>query len=197
MLQMAPSLNRLLGELKKLPSVGERTALRLAFHLLKSPEQMLELAQALQSVREQVYDCPVCFALTEQTPCPICSSNRDRKTVCVVETPQDMMALERSNAFDGRYHILQGAISPLNGINPEDLRITELLARVQADGIEEVILATNFTVEGEATALYLARSLKPLSVRVTRLAHGIPLGSDIEYVDAATVQWALRGRSEL
>lgn len=107
------------------------------------------------------------------------------------------MALERSNAFDGRYHILQGAISPLNGINPEDLRITELLARVQADGIEEVILATNFTVEGEATALYLARSLKPLSVRVTRLAHGIPLGSDIEYVDAATVQWALRGRSEL
>ena len=197
MLQLAPSLTRLLGELKKLPSVGERTALRLAFHLLKSPDHMRDLAEALTAVREQVYDCPVCFALTEQTPCPICASSRDSRMVCVVETSQDMMALERSNAFTGRYHILQGAISPLNGVNPSDLRIAELLTRVQETDIEEVIIATNFTVEGEATALYLAKHLKPLSVRVTRLAHGIPLGSDIEYVDSATVQWALRGRSEL
>lgn len=197
MVQHAPALNRLVGELKKLPGIGERTALRLAFHLLKSPHGLESLAEALLQVRDQVRPCSVCFSLTEQDPCPLCSGGRDTAVICVVETSQDLLALERSNAFSGRYHVLQGAISPLRGINPSDLRIDELLERVARGGVEEVVIATNFSVEGETTALYLARQLKPLGVRVTRLAHGIPLGSDIEYVDPATVQWALRGRSEL
>lgn len=197
MLQHAPALTRLVGELKKLPGIGERTALRLAFHLLKSPQNLSSLAEALTSVEERVRACSVCFALTEQDPCPICSGGRETTVVCVVETSQDLLALERSNAFHGSYHVLQGAISPLQGINPEDLRIRELLNRVAGGGIEEVVVATNFTVEGETTALYLARQLKPLGVRVTRLAHGIPSGSDIEFVDPATVQWAMKGRSEL
>lgn len=197
MLQHAPALTRLVGELKKLPGIGERTALRLAFHLLKSPQNLSSLAEALTSVGERVRACSVCFALTEQDPCPICSGGRETTVVCVVETSQDLLALERSNAFHGSYHVLQGAISPLQGINPEDLRIRELLNRVAGGGIEEVVVATNFTVEGETTALYLARQLKPLGIRVTRLAHGIPSGSDIEFVDPATVQWAMKGRSEL
>ncbi len=196
MLQQAPTLTRLVGELKKLPGIGERTAFRLAFHLLQAPQAIAALAEALQDVKARVHACPTCFALTEQDPCPLCSGLRDTKTICVVETFQDLLALERSNAFQGAYHVLQGAISPLQGVNPESLRIAELLQRVAAGGVEEVVIATNFTVEGETTALYLARQLKPLGVRVTRLAHGIPLGSDIEFVDPATVQWALKGRSE-
>lgn len=197
MLQNAPTLTRLALELKKLPGVGERTAFRLAFHLLKYPEEITSLAEALLDVREKVHPCPVCFALTEQDPCQICSGNRDGTVICVVETSQDMLALERSNAYQGAYHVLQGAISPLHGINPDALRIEELVERVRSGRIEEVVIATNFTVEGETTALYLARRLKPLGVKVTRLAHGIPLGSDIEFVDPATVQWAIKGRSEL
>jgi recombination protein RecR len=197
MLQHAPTLTRLVGELKKLPGIGERTALRLAFHLLKSPQNLGSLAEALVQVQERVCACSVCFALTEQDPCPICSGSRDSSLICVVETSQDMLALERSNAYHGSYHVLQGAISPLHGVNPDDLRIKELLTRIEQGTVEEVVIATNFTVEGETTALYLARQLKPLGVRVTRLAHGIPLGSDIEFVDPATVQWAMKGRSEL
>lgn len=197
MLQHAPTLTRLVGELKKLPGIGERTAFRLAFHLLKTPHNMTSLAEALLAVRERVTACSVCFALTEQDPCPLCSGGRDTSTICVVETSQDMLALERSNAYHGSYHVLQGAISPLHGVNPDSLRIAELLERIAKGGVDEVVIATNFTVEGETTALYLARQLKPLGVRVTRLAHGIPLGSDIEFVDPATVQWAMKGRSEL
>lgn len=197
MLQHAPALTRLVGELKKLPGIGERTALRLAFHLLKSPHTISSLAEALTQVQERVHACSVCFALTEQEPCPICSGPRETATICVVETSQDLLALERSNAFHGSYHVLQGAISPLHGVNPDDLRIRELVERIGKGGVEEVVVATNFTVEGETTALYLARQLKPLGVRVSRLAHGIPLGSDIEFVDPATVQWALKGRSDL
>lgn len=197
MLTKASSLSRLVGELKKLPGVGERTALRLAFHLLKSPQNLTSLAEALLTVREKTRTCSVCFSITEDDPCSICTSSRDSSIVCVVENSQDLMALERSNAFQGVYHVLEGAISPLSGIGPSSLRIDELLARVSAGGISEVVIATNFTVEGEATALYLTKVLKPLGIRITRLAHGIPLGSDIEYVDAATVQWALQGRSEL
>lgn len=197
MLQQAPSLNRLVGELKKLPGIGERTAVRLAFHLLKAPHSITSLVEALCDVQQQVRSCSICFALTEQDPCPLCSGQRDARILCVVETSQDLLALERSNAFQGSYHVLQGAISPLQGVNPESLKIAELLERVKAGGVEEVVIATNFTVEGETTALYLARQLKPLGVKVTRLAHGIPLGSDIEFVDPATVQWALKGRSEL
>lgn len=197
MLQQAPALTRLAGELKKLPGVGERTAYRLAFHLLKSPQNMTSLAEALLEVRDRIRPCSECFTLTEQDPCTICTGDRDRSTICVVETPQDLLALERSNAYRGLYHVLQGAISPLHGINPDALRIRELLDRISSGEVSEVVIATNFNVEGETTALYLARQLKTTGVKVTRLAHGIPLGSDIEFVNPATVQWAMKGRSEI
>jgi recombination protein RecR len=197
MLTKSSSLMRLVGELKKLPGVGERTALRLAFHLLKSPRNLTALSDALCEVRDKVRPCSTCFAITEDDPCPICSGNRDSRIICVVENSQDLMALERSNAYQGVYHVLEGAISPLSGIGPSDLRIAELAERVEAGGVTEVVIATNFTVEGEATALYLTKILKPTGVTISRLAHGIPLGSDIEFVDAATVQWALQGRNQL
>jgi recombination protein RecR len=197
MLTRTSSLSRLVGEMKKLPGIGERTALRLVFHLLKCPQNLTALAESLLEVRNRVRACSICFAITEDDPCSICSGNREAGIICVVENSQDLMALERSNAYHGVYHVLEGAISPLAGIGPSDLRISELLERVGRGGVNEVVIATNFTVEGEATALYLTKALKPLNVKVTRLAHGIPLGSDIEFVDSATVQWALQGRNEL
>jgi recombination protein RecR len=197
MLHFSNSLTRLVGELKKLPGVGEKSALRLAFHLLKSPGNIEALAESLLQVKERVRFCSVCFAITEDDPCWICSGERDRTALCVVEEPQDLLAMERSRAFKGRYHVLQGALSPLNGVTPRDLRIAELMQRLEGGEVQEVLIATNFSVEGEATALYLTRLIKPLSIRVTRLAHGIPIGSDLEYVDAATVQRAVEGRSEL
>lgn len=197
MLTKPSSLSRLVGELKKLPGVGERTALRLAFHLLKSPQNLTALSESLLEVKNRVRPCSICFAITEDDPCAICSGGRDRRIICVVENSQDLMALERSNAYQGTYHVLEGVISPLSGIGPSDLRIAELMQRIERGGINEVVIATNFTVEGEATALYLTKLLKPLGLQVSRLAHGIPLGSDIEYVDAATVQWALQARNLL
>jgi len=197
MLHFSNSLTRLLGELKKLPGVGEKSALRLAFHLLKNPGNIEALAESLVQVSERVRFCSVCFAITEDDPCFICSGERDASSLCVVEDPQDILAMERSRAFKGRYHVLQGALSPLNGVTPGDLRIAELLRRLEGGEVREVLIATNFSVEGEATALYLTKLIKPLSIRVTRLAHGIPIGSDLEYVDAATVQRAVEGRSEL
>jgi recombination protein RecR len=197
MLHFSNSLTRLLGELKKLPGVGEKSALRLAFHLLKTPGNIEALAESLLQVRERVRFCSVCFAITEDDPCWICSGERDATALCVVEEPQDILAMERSRAFRGRYHVLQGALSPLNGVTPGELRIAELMQRLQDGEVREVLIATNFSVEGEATALYLTKMIKPLSIRVTRLAHGIPIGSDLEYVDAATVQRAVEGRSEL
>lgn len=197
MVHFSASFARLLGELKKLPGIGERTALRLAFHLLKSPDKARALAESLLEVTSKVRFCSTCFGITEEDPCCICSGNRDRSKVCVVEEPRDLLAIEKSGAFSGLYHVLQGALSPLNGVTPADLRIDELLHRVREEKIQEVVIATNFTVEGEATALYLTRLLKPLGVRITRLAYGIPVGSDLEYVDAATVQRALEGRNEL
>jgi recombination protein RecR len=197
MITKSSSLMRLVGELKKLPGVGERTALRLAFHLLKSPRNLTALSESLCEVRDRVHPCPICFAITESDPCTVCSGSRDTSTICVVENSQDLMALERSNAYQGVYHVLEGAISPLSGIGPANLRITELADRIQTGTVTEVVIATNFTVEGEATALYLTKILKPTGVKISRLAHGIPLGSDIEFVDAATVQWALQGRNEL
>ncbi|HBA87354.1 MAG TPA: recombination protein RecR [Geobacter sp.] len=197
MLHFSNSLTRLVGELKKLPGVGEKSALRLAFHLLKFPGNIEALAESLLQVRERVRFCSVCFAITEDDPCWICSGERDASALCVVEEPQDLLAMERSRAFRGRYHVLQGALSPLNGVTPGDLRIAELMRRLQGGEVREVLIATNFSVEGEATALYLTKLIKPLDIRVTRLAHGIPIGSDLEYVDAATVQRAVEGRSEL
>jgi recombination protein RecR len=197
MLNSSKSFTRLLGELKKLPGVGEKTALRLAFHLLKSPESAKALAGNLLEVTRTVRFCSVCFGITEEDPCFICSGNRDENTICVVEEPQDLLAVERSHSFKGRYHVLQGALSPLNGITPGKLRIEELMKRLGEGKTGEVILATNFSVEGEATALYLTRLIKPLGLKVSRLAHGIPLGSDLEFVDVATVQRAMEGRNEL
>jgi recombination protein RecR len=197
MLNSSKSFTRLLCELKKLPGVGEKTALRLAFHLLKSPESANALAESLLEVTSRVRFCSICFSITEEDPCSICSGDRAGNIICVVEEPQDLLAVERSHAFKGRYHVLQGALSPLNGVTPSSLRIAELMKRLEEGKTEEVILATNFSVEGEATALYLTRLIKPLGIKVSRLAHGIPLGSDLEYVDAATVQRAMEGRNEL
>jgi recombination protein RecR len=197
MLHFSNSLARLVGELKKLPGIGEKSALRLAFQLLKSPDNIEALAESLLQVKERVRFCSVCFAITEDDPCRICSGERDASLLCVVEEPRDLLAMERSRAFRGRYHVLQGALSPLNGVTPKDLRIAELMQRLQGGEVREVLIATNFSVEGEATALFLTRMIKPLSIKVTRLAHGIPIGSDLEYVDAATVQRAVEGRSEL
>lgn len=196
MLYSSKSLTRLLGELKKLPGVGEKTAMRLAFHLLKSPADVSALAESLAEVNERVRFCSTCFGITENDPCALCSGDRDPAIICVVEEPQDMLAIERSQAFKGRYHVLQGALSPLSGVTPAQLKIPELLRRL-GTGVSEVVLATNFSVEGEATALYLTRLLKPLGIRITRLAHGIPTGHDLEYIDAATMQRAVEGRSEL
>jgi recombination protein RecR len=197
MLHFAKSLTRLLGELKKLPGVGDKTALRLAFHLLKSPDNVVALAESLLEVSHKVRFCSSCFSITEDDPCIYCTGSRDDTTLCVVEEPQDLLAMERSQAFKGRYHVLHGALSPLNGITPGQLKIAALLQRLEHGDFKEVLLATNFTVEGEATALYLTKLIKPLNIKVTRLAHGIPIGSDLEYIDAATVQRAVEGRSEL
>lgn len=197
MIHFSQSMTKLIGELKKLPGIGDRTALRLAFHILKSPRMSRDLAGSLLEVHENVRFCSVCFGITEDDPCYICSGNRDEKVICIVEEPQDLLAVERSGAFRGRYHVLHGALSPLNGIMPADLKIAELMERLRESAVDEIVLATNFTVEGEATALYLTGLIKPLGIRVTRLAHGMPIGGDLEYADTATVQRALEGRNEL
>lgn len=199
MLNSIPSFARLVTELAKFPGVGRKSATRLAFYLLRQPEQQAEaLATAIRDVKTRVRLCSCCFHLTEADPCSICQdSARDGRQLCVVEQPQDLLAIERGRSFHGRYHVLHGALSPLDGIGPEQLHIRELLNRVQAEGVTEVVVATNFSVEGEATALYLAQRLRPLGISVTRLAYGIPMGSDLEYVDDATVSRAIEGRREL
>jgi len=197
MLHNSKSLTRLVGELKKLPGIGEKSATRLAFHLLRSPANIVALAESLLEVSNRVRLCSVCFSVTEEEICGICSGNRDDSIICVVEEPQDVLAIERSGAFRGRYHVLHGVLSPLSGVTPADLRIPELLERLSHEGLREVVIATNFSVEGEATAIYLTGLIRSRGLRVTRLAHGIPIGSDLEYVDAATMQRAVQGRSEM
>lgn len=197
MLHNSNSLTRLVGELKKLPGIGEKTACRLAFHLLKSRSNMTALADSLLDVSAKVGLCSTCFSFTESDPCQICSGGRDDSIICVVEDPSDLFAIERSGAFRGKYHVLHGVLSPLSGVTPADLKITELLERLKNDHVKEVVIATNFSVEGEATAIYLTGILRKLGIKATRLAHGIPIGSDLEYIDAATMQRALNGRSEL
>ncbi len=196
------ALNRLVAQLSKLPGIGEKTAQRLAFHVLRSPpEYARELARALDEVVERVKLCPRCFSLhdgPEGTVCGWCSdARRDDKALCVVEGIADELAIERTREFRGRYHVLHGVLSPLEGIGPEQLRIKELILRLQSAPIEEVIVATNPDVEGEATALYLTRLLKPIGVRVSRLAQGIPMGGDLEYADQATLARALAARRDL
>lgn len=192
-------LARLIDELSKMPTVGPKTAQRLAFHILRlSSEEARVLADAILDVKAKMRYCSTCFTITDVDPCAICTNPaRSDAVLCVVEDPRDVIALERTREFRGRYHVLHGAISPLDGIGPDDLKIPELLTRVRAGGIKEVIVATNPRVEGEATAIYLARLLKPLGVRVTRIAHGLPVGGDLEYADEVTLARALEGRRDL
>jgi recombination protein RecR len=192
-------LSRLIQELVKLPGIGEKTATRLAFHFLRTERRDVDaLAEALVKMREGTRLCSICLALTADDPCALCQDpQRDAAAICVVERPADLIALERSNQFKGRYHVLHGCLAPLDGVGPEELRIAELLRRLQDGSVHEVVIATNPTVEGEATALYLSRLIKPLGLRVTRIAHGLPMGADVEYADSMTLGKALEGRREM
>jgi recombination protein RecR len=191
-------LIRLVEELQRLPGIGPKSAQRLAFHILKTPREDADrLADAVRRVKEEVTYCSVCNNITDADPCVYCSSaTRDPKVICVVEEPQNVAAIEKTREFKGTYHVLMGALSPLQGIGPDDLKIKGLLSRVNG-GVTEIILATNPNVEGEATAIYLARLLKPLGVKVTRIAMGVPVGSDLEYADEVTMHKALEGRREV
>lgn len=193
---LASPIERLVHYLSQLPGIGEKTATRLTFFILRQKSAYAkELSAALADLHEKVSLCKRCQNLTEQNPCRLCAdSKREARTVLVVETPQDLLAIERSQSYRGQYHILHGAISPLEGVSPDDLKIAELLARLNQEGIEEVILATNPNVEGEATALYLVKILAPIGVKVTRIASGVPVGGGIEYLDPLTLKRAIEGR---
>jgi recombination protein RecR len=190
---------RLSEALQRLPGIGPKTAQRLAFFMLKRPAaEVRDLAESLVAVKERIVSCSTCFNVTDQDPCRLCSDPaRDPALLCVVEEPNDLLAMERTGEFKGRYHVLLGALSPLEGIGPDDLKVRELLARLEAGGTAEVILATNPNVEGEATALYLVKLLRPLGVRITRIARGLPVGGDLEYADQVTLTKALEGRREM
>jgi len=192
------SVQRLVEAFSRLPGIGPKTASRLTYHLLRQPpDEANSLADAVRDLKAKTRLCEVCFNITEATPCPICKSDeRDRAILCVVEEPLDVLAIERTRDFRGLYHVLHGAISPMDGIGPEDLKVRELIARVQAGGVREVILATNPSLEGENTAMYLHKKLAP-SVKVTRLARGLPVGGDLEYADEVTLSRALEGRREM
>ncbi len=192
-------LQKLIEQFARMPGVGRKMAQRLAFYILDLPEEKAkELASAILEAKEKIKRCAVCGNLTEGELCPICSAKgRDTSLVCVVEDPRDVLAFERTREYNGVYHVLHGLISPMEGVGPDQLTVKELLARIAKGGIEEVIMATNPTVEGEATAMYIAKLLKPLGVRVSRLAYGIPVGGNLEYADEVTLYRALEGRSEL
>jgi len=193
------SVSKLIEEFAKFPGVGGKSAQRMAFHVLNMPkEHAVALAEAIVNARQNIRYCAVCCNLTEHDVCVVCSeSKRDMSTVMVVEDPRNMAAYEKIREFKGMYHVLHGAISPMNGVGPNELRIKELLNRINTGEIKEIILATNPNVEGEATAMYLSRLLKPLGVKVTRIAHGVPIGGDLEYVDEVTLSRALEGRREM
>ena len=194
----AGPIARLVAELGKLPGVGEKTAARLAFHILRAPpEDAAALAAAITEMRAKVSFCSVCWDFTEQDPCPICrDARRDSSLVCVVAQPQDVLAIERAGGYRGRYHVLHGVLSPLDGIGPGDLRVAELVKRCGVE-IKEVIIATNPSVEGETTAVYLAKLLQPLGVRCSRIATGVPMGGELEYADRLTLSRAIHGRREM
>ncbi len=196
---MSSPLDKLIQELARLPGIGEKTATRLSFFILRSPKSYAEaLAQTLREVVSQIQFCSLCQNFTEKDPCPICSdSRRDPSCIVVVEGPQEMRNIEQGKSYKGLYHILHGALSPLDRIGPEDLKLKELMSRLHSQEVEEIIVATNSNVEGEATALYLARLIKPLKIRVSRIATGIPVGSDLEYLDSVTLQKAIDGRREI
>ena len=194
-----PSLERLIEQFARLPSVGKKSAQRLAFHILNmTEEEAKKFTDAITDARASIKKCTVCCNLTDGEVCHICSSHtRDKSVICVVEDPRDVIAIERTHEFTGLYHVLHGVISPMNDINPEDICIKELLLRLGDDTVKEVIMATNPTVEGEATSMYISRLIKPLGVNVSRLAYGVPVGADLEYADEFTLIRALEGRKEL
>ncbi len=199
MSKFAEPMARLIDELKKLPGVGSKSAQRYAFHILRgSDEDAEQLAEAIREIKAALRLCSVCNNITDVDPCVYCSSaTRNQRVVCVVEEPTNIAALEKGQNYNGAYHVLHGTLSPIHGVGPEQLRIANLMRRAESGSVDEVILATNPTVEGEATAVFLARQLKPTGVRVTRIATGIPAGSDIEYADEVTLQRALEGRREM
>jgi recombination protein RecR len=197
-------VTRLVEAFSQLPGIGPKTASRLTFYLLRRPAEQAEaLADALRDLKQKTVFCSLCFNITEQSPCGVCQDEgRDRSTICVVEEPLDVLAIDRTGEFKGLYHVLHGAISPVEGIGPDELRIDELIARLketarQGQPVQEVLLATNPNLEGEATAMYLARLIQPMGIRVTRLARGLPVGGDLEYADAVTLGRALQGRREM
>jgi len=189
----------LINELSRLPGVGGKTAQRLAFHIIDMPdEQVRGLAKAIVDIKKHIKYCSVCCNLTDGDPCSICSSyNRDKSIICVVKDPRDVVAMQKTRDFKGLYHVLHGTISPMEGIGPDDIRVKELLQRLNDGEVKEIILATNPDVEGEATAVYISRLLKPLGIKATRIAHGIPVGGDLEYADEVTLSKALEGRREM
>lgn len=193
------AIAKLVNQLSKLPGVGRKTAQRLAYHIIALPEdQVRELAVAIFNGKKQIHFCPICGNYTDTDPCPICAdSSRRRDIVCVVRDPRDVNALERMREYDGMYHVLHGVISPMDGVGPDDIRIRELMTRLASGEIKEVVLATNPDVEGEATAAYISRLIKPMGVKVTRIAHGVPIGGELEYTDEVTLLRAFQGRTEL
>ena len=195
----SPSIEKLIESFEKLPSIGHKTAVRLAFHMLDlNDEDTQEFINSIVNAKANLKYCSNCYNISDTDPCPICSSpKRDSSIICVVEDVRDIMAMERTHEFKGVYHVLHGTISPMNGIGPEDIKIKELLNRIGNGDIKEIIIATNPRVEGEATAIYLSKIIKPLGIKVTRIAHGIPVGGDLEYTDEITLSKALEGRREL
>ncbi len=198
-MQYPRPFGRLVGELSKLPGIGSKTAQRLAFHILSLPDNEAEsLSEAIKEAKSTMKYCSVCGNLTDQDPCQICSDkSRRQDIICVVESPQDVMAMERIREFDGLYHVLNGVISPMEGIGPEDINLKQLIVRLQHSEVQELILATTPNIEGEATAMYIARLIKPSGIKVTRIAHGLPVGGDLEYADEVTLLKAVEGRVEL
>lgn len=198
-MRSSPPIDRVIAALKRLPGVGEKSATRLAFHLLSAPEaQAQELADAIVRLKKEIVLCAECFDLTDTSPCTLCRNEaRDASLICVVEEPADLAAIELTASFRGRYHVLGGALAPIDGVGPEELRIADLETRVRRGGVQEVILATNPNAEGEATAHYIADRLRDTGVRVTRIAYGMPMGGDLEYADRVTVERSLQNRSEL
>lgn len=191
-------ISKLIEQLSRLPGIGPKTAQRLAFHIISMPkEQVLQLAETIENAKNNVQYCSECFTLTDQEKCPICrNENRNHKVIMVVETPRDLAAYEKTGKFEGVYHVLHGAISPMLGIGPDDIRLKELMQRLQGD-VEEVIIATNSNLEGETTAMYISKLIKPTGIKVNRIASGVPVGGDLEYIDEVTLLRALEGRVEL
>ena len=199
MAYIVESMAKLISELCKLPGIGEKSAQRLAFYILKTPTPIIkELSDSIIRVKEKVKFCSICFNITEVDPCNICTDEqRDKSILCVVEEPIDIMAIEKTKEYKGKYHVLLGVLSPIDGVGPDDIKIKELIDRINKENIQEIILATNLTIEGETTAMYISKILKPLNIKVTRLAHGLPMGTSIEYTDEITLRKAFVGRVEL